>query len=177
MARTYNYIYKKLVEDETDIVGHVAYALYKADKIKFIEDFKAKNNGRELGEMDLKPFHDISCLDTSIARYKTQALQVLQAFLHNTLDETTKQIEEDVIKRHKQSLSEIIEPIKPKRKWTLFWHGVAQSIAGAFFFALMVAAFAFIKTYSASDINISFGTKGTQTQVQQEITEKDSLYK
>ena len=31
---------------------------------------------------------DISCLGTSIARYKTQALQVLQAFLHNTLDET-----------------------------------------------------------------------------------------
>ena len=86
-----------------------------------------------------------------------------------------KQIEEDVIKRHKQSLSEIIEPIKPKSRWAVFWHGVAQSIAGAFFFALMVAAFAFIKTYSASDINISFGAKGTQMQVQQEITEKDSL--
>ena len=29
MPRKYNYIYKQLVEDRGDIIGHIAYALYK----------------------------------------------------------------------------------------------------------------------------------------------------
>lgn len=28
----YNYIYSKLVSDETDILGHIAYSLYKSRK-------------------------------------------------------------------------------------------------------------------------------------------------
>lgn len=40
MARNYNYIYSQLVEDRKDIVGHIAYALYKEDKIAFIGRYK-----------------------------------------------------------------------------------------------------------------------------------------
>ena len=69
--RSYNYIYSKLVSDETDIFGHIAYALYKADKVEFIE--KLKNEGKEVTEEDLQPFHQISCLETTLERYKVQA--------------------------------------------------------------------------------------------------------
>ena len=62
MARRYNFIYKQLVEKESDILGNIAYSLYKADKIKFIEDFKAKNGGKEPTEADFQPFHDFCCM-------------------------------------------------------------------------------------------------------------------
>lgn len=43
MSRQYNFIYSKLVESETDIIGHIAYSLYKTDKIDFINKFKSNN--------------------------------------------------------------------------------------------------------------------------------------
>ena len=46
MSRKYNFIYSKLVDDKDDIVGHIAYSLYKNEKIEFIEAFK-KENSRE----------------------------------------------------------------------------------------------------------------------------------
>lgn len=46
-------------------------------------------------------------------------------------------------------LKEIIKPLLPKKKSTIFWHGVLQSVAGAFIFALIVATFVFIKSYKA----------------------------
>lgn len=40
MQRNYNFIYSKLVESENDLIGHIAYSLYKQQKIQHIEDFK-----------------------------------------------------------------------------------------------------------------------------------------
>ena len=53
MARKYNYIFKKLVDDETDLIGLVAYGLYKNNKIEYLEKFKDKN-GREPTEDELE---------------------------------------------------------------------------------------------------------------------------
>ena len=78
--------------------------------------------------------------------------------MSDTLASTTKQIEEDYKNSQDKHLVEIISPIKPK-----FWYGIWQSIVGAFIFAVIVAAFAFINSYSASDINIFFGKKDRTT--------------
>jgi superfamily II DNA or RNA helicase len=42
MSRKYNYIFSKLVDDETDLIGLVAYCIYKNNKIGYIEKFKEK---------------------------------------------------------------------------------------------------------------------------------------
>lgn len=154
MARQYNFIYSELVDDDNDIVGHIAYSLYKSDKIKYIEDFKNKNHGQEPTEDDLKNFHEVCCIQANIDRYKMQAVSILQQFMSDTLSSTTKQIEDDYIKSQDKHLKDIISPLKPS-----FWHGILQSIVGAFIFAIIVAAFAFINSYNANDVNISFGKK------------------
>ena len=151
MTRKYNFIYKELVEDENDIVGHIAYSLYKSDKIKFIEDFKGKNSGEEPSEDDLKGFHEFCCLPSNIDRYKMQAISILQQFMSDTLSSTTRQIEEDYVKSQNRHLKEVVAPLVPG-----FWKSIWQGIVSAFVFALIVAAFAFIKTYNASDVNFSF---------------------
>lgn len=40
--RNYNYIFSKLVNAEDDVVGLLAYAIYKQQKIEYIEDFTKK---------------------------------------------------------------------------------------------------------------------------------------
>ena len=65
MARQYNFIYSKLVRDEDDFVGHIAYALYKAEKVAYIEKFKSEHGGQEPTEEDLKPKYSCNkCNDT-----------------------------------------------------------------------------------------------------------------
>lgn len=159
MQRNYNFIYKQLVSDESDIVGHVAYALYKYNKIEYIEKFKQEHNGESPTESDLKPFHDISSTPSSIDRYKSKAGTIVNDFLNIALDETVKQIQEEYIINQERHLKNVIEPLKPKSKFVLFWKGVLQSILGAFIFAIIVAAFAFINSYNRSDDSIETGQK------------------
>ena len=68
MQRQYNFIYEKLVENENDIIGHIAYALYKADKIKYIRSFESMHGAGHFNEEDLQHFHEISCIDNNIDR-------------------------------------------------------------------------------------------------------------
>lgn len=153
--RQYNYIYSKLVSDETDIFGHIAYALYKGDKVQFIEKLKA--DGKEPTEEDLQPFHQISCLDTTLERYRVQASVIMDAFLNEVLKKHKADIERNYIEQQDKRLGEVIEPLKPK-----FWSGVFQSILGAFFFAIILAAFAFVYTYSKDDTSIKTGSEAAK---------------
>lgn len=176
MPRSYNYIYKELVEGQNDIVGHIAYSLYKADKIKFIEKFKADHRGTEPTEADLKPFHDTSCLQGALERYKLTAMSILQQFLDYSLEESTKQIEENCVNNHKQMLTEVVSDLKPMGSGKQFFFGMSQSVVGAFGFAILLALFGFINLFKASDLNISIREdKPQQTTIQQNSIPSDSI--
>ena len=73
MARNYSFVYNKVVHDDADIIGHIAYSMYKDEKIRFIEDFKNKHNGSYPTEDDIKYFNDINSTDSSIERYRSSA--------------------------------------------------------------------------------------------------------
>ena len=57
--KQYNYIYSKLVSDETDILGHIAYSLYKAEKVEYLEKLAGKKDVDTQKALD--HFHQISC--------------------------------------------------------------------------------------------------------------------
>lgn len=44
MENQYNYIYEKLVTSEDDVLGLIAYGMYKQHKIEFISKIKEDNN-------------------------------------------------------------------------------------------------------------------------------------
>ena len=52
------YIYCLIVEDEKDIVGMIAYSLYKEDKMKFIKDHIITKNGEEPTKEELDRFQE-----------------------------------------------------------------------------------------------------------------------
>ena len=141
MARQYNFIYNKLVKDETDIIGHIAYSLYKIDKINYIESFKQKNDGKELEEDDIVHFNTMSSMDSSVNRYRNTAVTVLQSFADSVISQEVSNVERE----YKKHLTSIISPLKTK-----WWEAILQSIIGAFIFALLVAAFAFLSQFNSN---------------------------
>ena len=155
MSRQYNSIYSKLVRDEKDIIGHVAYSLYKAGKADYIEKFKSEN-GKEPEEKDLEHFHKISCMDDAIFRYKMQATSILRSFTNDTLSSTIRQIEENTVKAHKDSLREVVSEMKPAG----FWYGVWQGVVGAFVFMLLMCVVLFFLNLSDSEYTFTIGGSG-----------------
>lgn len=156
MSRQYNSIYSKLVKDENDIIGHVAYSLYKSGKADYISNFKAEH-GKEPEEEDLEHFHRMSCMEDEIFRYRMQATSILRNFTNNTLSSTIRQIEDDTIANHKESLKEVVSEMKPAG----FWYGVGQSVVGALLFMLLMCIVLFFLNFSESEYTFTFGGNGS----------------
>lgn len=166
MPRKYSNIYLRLVGDKGDIIGHIAYALYKEDKIEYISRFKKEHNGKDLDEDDLKPFNEISSTDNSIARYRYIASRILQSFLDNTLEETKIQIEEELNKNHIELIREAIKPITPPSKLRGFIQNIIQSVLGALAFTLIMCTFVFIADLSTHKYSFTIGGDG-DTKIEQ----------
>ena len=47
----HNYIYSEIVENENDMIGHIAYSLYKSNKIKYIQLYLAEHGGASQQKM------------------------------------------------------------------------------------------------------------------------------
>lgn len=163
MARKYNYIYSQLVEDNADIVGHIAYALYKEDKIEFISKFKKAHGDTEPSEDDLQPFNDISSSVGSIEKYKFMASCILQAFIDNTLEDTKQDVEDNMNRNHIALIQKALDPIKPISTARSYLHGIAQSVIGAFVFMLLLCVLVFALNFSNTQYTFTFGEKGDAT--------------
>lgn len=155
MERSYNHIYKKLVEDENDLIGHIAYSIYKANKIEFIEKFK-EEHGKLPSEDEIKPFHDFSCTESTISLYKMKSEAIVYDFIEEVQNGYKKDMEEDYIHKQNQHLAGIIEPLKPKW-WKQFLHSFIASLIGAFVFALIVAFVGIIRSDNKGDDSVSLG--------------------
>ena len=167
MSRQYNHIYSQIVEDDTDVIGHIAYALYKEQKIKFIEKKKDGDAEKHLSEEDWHHFNEVTCTDENIQRYRLQATEILQNFVDDALKETIKQIESDTKKNQADILSGIVEPLKPKG----WWYGFLQSVAGALAFMLLAAGIVFLATLSENEYSFTFGGNGSAKMERVETTQ------
>lgn len=156
MERTYNYIYRSLVTSDNDIVGQVAYAIYKQTKVDYIQTLTEKQGFPPTPEQ-IEIFHIMSATPIQIEMYRERALANLKAVLFNTMNEQIEEIKQEL---QKDNINQIQQAVKPLA--TPWWKNVLWGILSAFVFALIVAAFAFIKNYSASDINIDFNSKTEQ---------------
>ena len=112
--RKFSFIYSEIVEDENDMIGHIAYSLYKSNKIKYIEQYKEKNDGNLPNENELNTFHDSA--RTIIPALKIQAEQILSNFTQFTLEETISDIEQEIKTTQEEILKTIIEPIQPPKQ-------------------------------------------------------------
>ncbi|MFJ5299780.1 hypothetical protein ACIQAL_25080 [Pseudomonas sp. NPDC088368] len=133
MNARYNHIFNALVADEDDILGQLAYAAYKRQKIEFIQAFKDKN-GTDPEDEDLVPFHDISNGPCQLENYRTQAAKLVKAF-----SEASLASEVDGLRQfYSEKASNEIRSARPG-----FWKGVSQSVLGSGAFTLLIGCLVF----------------------------------
>ena len=133
MAREYNFIYTELVKGKDDILGHIAYSLYKAEKIEFIESFK-KGNNREPNENELNNIsNNLNTLSESIIFDD----ELLEKDFINVFNIIKEQFKNYVFEHYNNDLEKIItspylfEQISNDKlnfTRTKFWGGLADEI-------------------------------------------------
>ena len=129
----YNFIYRKLVESPDDITGMIAYALYKREKIEFIQGFISKYN-RSPTDAELKSFHLSSNTEARLNAYRIQAGVIAREFLEISLDEKVKEIEDGWREGYLQGL--IGSDLKELKR---FAPGVIQGLVSSWVFSFSVA--------------------------------------
>ncbi|MET0322815.1 MAG: hypothetical protein ABW069_19005, partial [Duganella sp.] len=97
--------YEQLTADPNDLVGALAYIIYKQQKVEFFKSTAGGNPSRE----EIERFHAIASLDASIAAYRSQGEAMAQAFLNAGLDDLVQRTEadtrQDVLYRHLSTIN------------------------------------------------------------------------
>ncbi|WP_054512540.1 hypothetical protein [Chryseobacterium sp. ERMR1:04] len=148
MQRNYNYIYSKLIEKDSDLIGHIAYSLYKKSKIEYIE--QQQTGGNQLTDSDLVPFNAFSSSDSSIDSYKLKAELIVQGFIENVLEEELENYKEQAVNQQAEILKGIIKPLTSG-----FWGNVLAGLVSAFIFAAILAIIGFIIQFNGSTFSIN----------------------
>lgn len=153
-TRQYNYIFSRLVgEIPTDpsqpqnVLGLLAYGIYKQEKIAYIEAFKRKHEGNDPEEHELDEFHTQS--EGRIAQYLRDAERQLSDFTDDIIKENLEDFKKAAKDGQKQALTELtqgqkqgfadtIHQLKPGG-WRIFWNLCASGLIGNAFFLLVIA--------------------------------------
>ena len=143
MARKYNYIFKKLVDDETDLIGLVAYGLYKNNKIEYLEKFKDKN-GREPTEDELELFNEHSCTDSSLHNFIKVAETNINDLMNETVYQEVEKQKKEFFDNQTTEIKNIVSDLKPKSPWDGFGMRVLQSFISSILVASLIFLIIFI---------------------------------
>lgn len=93
-GQQYNYIYSRLVSAPDDIIGIIAYARYKQQKIEWIADFRSRNGGNNPDNGEVAPFHSLTNTETAIQGYRLQAKEILDEYLARSIEQASNDIAE-----------------------------------------------------------------------------------
>lgn len=129
----YNFVYEKLVDDENDILGILAYSIYKRQKIEFLKNFHKENN-RDPDQDEMASFQKLSVSDSQLEFYKNQSFVLVNAFLDEALEEDLNEREIDFSARVHSEVSQLKGN---------FLTGVFQSLIGSVLFVFFVGIIVF----------------------------------
>lgn len=119
----FNPIYSMIVKGPTDLVGLVAYGLYKDQKRDFVKHIWAEKD-RAPTESECKSFYNSKCLE--ILNLRENAERVLADFVQEATDDYLAEADEAYREELKDRLS------------GTFWGGVWQSITGTVLSAVLL---------------------------------------
>jgi hypothetical protein len=115
------------------MVGHVAYALYKRDKLAFIEKIKAEKE-REPTDAELSVFILASNLELRTDAYRSEAEQALQVFSQVVLTDSMADME----RRFERDLA---SELSKSRSWP---RAIAENLAANLLAVALVALLAVV---------------------------------
>lgn len=138
MPGKYNFIYKELVTAEDDLVGLIAYGIYKKHKIEFITKIK-KEYDREPNEGECQSFFAASTTESQLKNYRSQAETLLSEMVGNIANEELARYEGEMLRNYKQEITSCL----PSNKQT-FWISIGTGILSTLLFTVIAGIFYFI---------------------------------
>ena len=154
--QNYNKVYETLVTNEDDIVGFVAYSLYKKSKQEYITAFEKENNRKPTSEEILT--HVLCSEMPSLKLYRARAEQIVTALLRQAADEKQKELE----KVFQRKLWEYVKGYNPPSlldKFFTFFKSSWSGVAGNFITTFIVILFLYSVSTQASKDSLEFGAK------------------
>lgn len=132
--KQYNFIYEQLVISDDDLVGLVAYGIYKKHKIEFITRFKEQHD-REPEKGECEAFFITSTTESQLAKYRDQAENLLSEAVGNVATEEINKFEAEMLHNYKSEIKSALPS---------GWVTVGLGILSAFIFSLIAALFFFL---------------------------------
>lgn len=133
----FNTIFKRLVSGPDDLVGMVAYGIYKQEKRDWIIRFQTEK-GRRPNEAEVWAFNE-HFSETALARLRSEAESMLIAFAESVVESRTPDIAkgimasgmEDLSKAIEQSTTDVKGYVKAQTSpgWAIVWNTVAWLIS------------------------------------------------
>lgn len=121
--RKFAQLYQQIVNEPDDIVGLIAYGVYKQKKVEHIKKF-CEDRGYGPGDEDLEPFHN-ACL-VHVDSYRLAAEQILQDAIQSITEEYVAEVDSTY---QKKLFSELR---------TSFWSNVFAGVLSAIFAAGLI---------------------------------------
>lgn len=112
--RRYNFIFPKLVGEKPadpgqpqNILGLLAYGIYKQEKMAYIEEFKRKHDERDPEEHELDEFHTTSV--ARIPQYLRDAERQLSEFTDGIIKDNLADFKRAAAEGEKEALAELVK--------------------------------------------------------------------
>lgn len=131
--RKYNFIFRRLVDNDTDLVGLLAYSIYKKEKIEYIEKY-VRDNGHDPSEDELNTFHQFTQSDAHLQQYLTTAEGNISGFVDNLMQAKADQVETFYRSAYKETV---------KESGHGYWYGVFQGVVSSFAYTLLLGLLVF----------------------------------
>ena len=147
MAR-FNYIYSELVKKPGDLVGLLAYSIYKQEKIDYITSF-TEERGSPPEPHELDEFHRMSM--SRCPQYRVIAEQLMEEFQAEIFKGAVEVLDT-------QYKNEMLRKLTNAK-----WNGIWQSLAGSALYTLIIGAIVVIV------LGIRYGVSGVLTEAMKVI--------
>lgn len=132
--------YQSLVRDDEDLIGLVAYSLYKRDKLHFVEHYR-HTEGRDPTDIEVCAFITGAKLNTSIESYRTDAEVLLEIFSENILGTVKDRLDEQYSMR-------LTDELKAGKS---FWRAVGENIVANFASIILTAGLILVVAMNKKD--------------------------
>ncbi|RKJ84387.1 hypothetical protein D6R50_22255 [Aeromonas veronii] len=132
MPPEYNKMHEKLVKNDRDLVGMIAYSIYKVEKRKAI-----------CSGLDINGFTKLKTQPHEIASYKQKAEALANLFLQTAADDEIKKIKNELAAKINNIAMEDLPKDSTWKRFTKWHHSGASGVIGNFWTAVIVATFVY----------------------------------
>ena len=137
MDNDYNRVFETLVEDNTDLIGMIAYARDKAIKQSWLRRRKAVDGARPR-DNDYRTFVEAQLDGDNIQRLREEADRMLARYGNAVLEAEAPEIREAALTNH--TLEQANVTLTSVTRQNVWWRQLIVAALGAFAYSVLLAA-------------------------------------